>query len=111
AYEADPVIREVIDLIASGFFCPEDRGLFQPLLDAILGLDPYLTLVDFSAYAACQREVEVAYADQAGWTRKAALNIARMGVFSSDRTIREYGREIWRVESVEVEDDGPRSLF
>ncbi|HSN99922.1 MAG TPA: glycogen/starch/alpha-glucan phosphorylase [Candidatus Nanopelagicales bacterium] len=111
AYEADPVIREVIDLIASGFFCPDDRSLFQPLLDGLLGLDPYLTLTDFGAYAACQREVEAAYADQAGWTRKAALNIARMGAFSSDRTIREYGREIWGVESVEVDDEGPRSLF
>lgn len=111
AYEADPEIREVIDLIASGFFCPDDRGLFRPLLDALLGVDPYLALGDFGAYAACHRAVDAAYADRQGWTRKALLNIARMGMFSSDRTIREYGREIWGVESVEVDGDGPRSLL
>ncbi|EYF05322.1 glycogen/starch/alpha-glucan phosphorylase [Chondromyces apiculatus] len=111
ACEADPVLREVVSLIASGFFSPEDRGVFQPLLDAILGVDPYLTLGDFSAYAACQRDVEKAYADRSGWARKAALNIARMGTFSSDRTIREYGREIWGVEPVEIEIDAPLSLM
>ncbi|AKT39868.1 glycogen/starch/alpha-glucan phosphorylase [Chondromyces crocatus] len=109
AYASDPLLREVIDLIASGFFSPEDRTLFQPLLSALMGIDPYLTLGDFSAYAVCQKEVEVAHADRTGWSRKAALNIARMGMFSSDRTIREYGQEIWKVEPVAIVLDGPQS--
>jgi len=111
AYDADPEIREVIDLIASGFFSPDDRTLFRPIVDALLGHDTYLLLGDFTAYAACQREVEAAFADKHGWTRKAALNIARMGAFSSDRTIREYAREIWGIEPVETDLEAPRSLL
>jgi starch phosphorylase len=105
AYESDPEVREVIDLIASGFFYPEDRGLFQPLVDRLLGDDPYLVLADYAAYSACQRQVTEAFRDAGGWTRKAALNIARMGGFSSDRTIHEYAREIWGIEPVKIEID------
>ena len=111
ALEADPKLREVIELVASGFFCPDERGLFRPLLDSLLGADPYLVLGDFTAYAACHREVEALYADPTAWTRKAAFNIARMGEFSSDRTIREYAREIWGVEPVDVEASGIPSLL
>jgi starch phosphorylase len=105
AYEADEEVREVIDLVASGFFFPEDRGLFQPLVDRLLGDDPYLVLADYAAYSACQRQVAEAYRDADGWTRKAALNIARMGSFSSDRTIRQYADEIWGIRPVKIEID------
>ena len=102
-YEATPELREVIDLIASGFFSPEDKGLFQPLLDTLLGRDEYLVMTDFAAYADCQREVSTAFRDADLWTRKAALNIARVGGFSSDRTVLEYAREIWHIRPVKVE--------
>jgi starch phosphorylase len=110
ACASDPELREVIDLIASGFFCPENRELFRPLLDRLLGRDEYMMLADFTAYAACQREVEAAYADRQSWMRKAALNIARVGEFSSDRTVREYARDIWGLTPVHIDlaSDKPR---
>jgi glycogen phosphorylase len=115
AYEADEELRQVVDLIASGFFSPEERDLFRPLVDELLGRDEYLVMADFAAYAACQRQVSEAYGDQDAWTRTSALNIARVGGFSSDRTVKEYAREIWDIEPVEVElepydTSGPPSL-
>jgi starch phosphorylase len=103
SYEQSPELREVVDLISSGFFSPDDRGLFRPLVDTLLGRDEYLVMTDFAAYADCQREVSQAYRYPGMWTRKAALNIARMGSFSSDRTIREYAREIWGIQPVKVD--------
>ena len=102
AYDADGTIREAIDLIRSGFFSPEERDLFHPLIDGLLGRDEYYSLGDFAAYAACQRQVDEAYRSEDAWSRKAALNIARVGAFSSDRTVREYAREIWKIDPVEV---------
>ncbi len=102
-YDADRELREALDLVASGFFSPEERDLFQPIVDAVLGRDEYMVAADFAAYAACQRDVAAAYADADGWSKKAGLNIARMGPFSSDRTVAEYARDIWKVEPVDVE--------
>jgi starch phosphorylase len=101
-YEADARLREVIDLIASGFFSPDQPDLFHPLTDHLLEVDNYLVLADFDAYVACQAEVGRAFADQRAWHAKALLNIAAMGRFSSDRTIREYAREIWKVEPMPI---------
>ena len=83
AYEVDAELKEVIDLVASGFFSPDDRGLFQPLLDSLLGRDEYLVMTDFAAYSECQRQVTAAFRDRETWTRKAALNVARLGGFSA----------------------------
>ncbi|MFO0756119.1 MAG: glycogen/starch/alpha-glucan phosphorylase [Byssovorax sp.] len=105
AYAADEEIAQVIDLVASDFFNPEEPGLFRPLVEALLGHDEYLTLGDFGAYAACQRQVSEAFLDEDEWSRKAALNIAKMGRFSSDRTVKEYAREIWRIDPVTVKLD------
>jgi starch phosphorylase len=102
SYESTPELREVIDLVASGFFSPDDKGLFQPLLDTLLGRDEYLVMTDYAAYAACQREVETAFRDTRSWTKKALLNVARLGTFSSDRTVLEYAREIWNIRPVKV---------
>jgi starch phosphorylase len=99
----DPELKAVLDLIHSGFFSPEDRDLFRPLVDALLREDRYLVLADFRAYADTQAEVARAYAgDPEGWSRKALLNVARVGRFSSDRTIHEYARDIWHISSVQV---------
>jgi starch phosphorylase len=100
--ERDPELKAVLDLVGSGFFSPEDRRTFRPLVDALLNEDRYLILADFRAYAEAQSRVVQAYLDPEDWTRMAILNVARVGRFSSDRTIREYSRGIWGIEPVEV---------
>jgi len=98
-YETNPNIRAVIDLIASGYFSQgEDPNLFKPIVDNLLYTDPYLCLADFQLYADAQKKVSEAYLDQVSWTRKSILNVARIGKFSSDRTIQEYNRDIWKAE-------------
>jgi len=99
-YEGDPRLRAVLDAIAGDTFPP---GVFQPVVDALLERDRYLVLADFRALCEAQERVDAAYRDTAGWTRRAILNTARMGKFSSDRTIREYAEDIWRVEPLRVE--------
>ncbi len=101
-YDANPELRSVIDLIAGGHFSHGDRSLFKPLIDDLLGRDPYLLLADYGAYIACQDRISAAYLDQARWTRMSILNVARMGKFSSDRTIAEYCRDIWKVTPTPV---------
>jgi glycogen phosphorylase len=102
-YEKNDRLREVIDLIANGFFSQEDQALFRPLTDNLLDHDPYMLLADFDAYIACQHRVSEAFADRPTWHKKAVINIAKMGRFSSDRTIREYATQIWGAEPVKVE--------
>jgi glycogen phosphorylase len=101
-YESNPVLKEAIDLVGSGFFSPEDKGLFKPLVDSLLEQDRYMVLADFDAYAKAHDDVARAYADTDGWTKKALLNVARMGRFSSDRTITEYARDIWDIRPLKV---------
>ncbi|MEB2313115.1 MAG: glycogen/starch/alpha-glucan phosphorylase [Sorangiineae bacterium] len=97
-YQSDPELRAALDAIASGLFSPDEPARFRPVVDALLrGGDPYLVLADFRSYAACQRTVEATYREPAAWTRRSILNVARMGMFSSDRSIRTYAREIWEV--------------
>jgi starch phosphorylase len=101
-YLADPELREVIDLLRSGFFSRGDPDLFRPLVDNLLHSDPYLVLADFRAYVECQQRVSAAYHDTEQWARMSIVNCARSGKFSSDRTIREYSRDIWHVHPVPV---------
>jgi glycogen phosphorylase len=99
-YSSNPELRETLDLIASGFFSSDDRGLFQPLVDSLLTRDDYMLLADYQFYVDCQQRVSDAYADQNNWTRMSILNCARVGRFSSDRSIREYCRDIWKVTPI-----------
>ena len=94
---------EVIDLIANGFFCTEDPTLFRPLTDSLLDHDTYMLFADFDAYVDCQHRVSEAFLDKATWHSMATRNIAKVGPFSSDRTIREYANEIWNAQPVKVE--------
>jgi starch phosphorylase len=98
----DPLLAEVLDLIRGGFFSRGDTELFRPLLDNLTYHDPYLVLADFTAYRECQQRVSAAYTDTDSWVRMSILNSARSGLFSSDRTIREYARDIWRAKPVPV---------
>jgi len=94
-YEGNPRLKAAIDLVASGFFSGGEPGLFSPLVDNLLGEDPYMVLADFAAYLEAQEAAAQAYGDRARWTRMSILNVARMGYFSSDRAICEYCRDIW----------------
>jgi glycogen phosphorylase len=101
-YNANQGLREVIDLIRSGFFSRGDTELFRPLVDGLLYHDPYLLLADFQSYLDCQSLVSETYGDTERWTRMSILNTARSGRFSSDRTIREYCADIWGVKPVPI---------
>lgn len=102
-YNSNPQLREVIDLINSGFFSHGDTQLFKPLVDSLLSQDQYLLFADYQSYIDCQEQVSQAYRNQENWTRMSILNTARMGKFSSDRSIKEYSEEIWKAEPVKVE--------
>ena len=101
-YHAHGELRDVLDLIRNGFFSRGDTELFRPLVEGLLTMDPYLVLADYAHYAACQERVSLAYRDPDQWSRMSILNAARSGKFSSDRTIREYCRDIWRVEPLPI---------
>ena len=102
-YEQNQALREALDLIASGHFSDGDRALFRPLVDNLLYHDDYFVLADFQSYIDCQERVSLAWADPQQWTRMSILNAARMGRFSSDRTISDYCRDIWRTTPRPVE--------
>ncbi len=101
-YSGNQRLREVIDLIRSGFFSRGDTELFRPLIDSLMHYDPYMLFADFESYLEAQARVSEAYADAERWTRMSILNTARSGKFSSDRTIREYCTEIWRAKAVPI---------
>ena len=108
-YEMNPVLKETIDLIASGGFSGGNRDLFRPIVDSLLNWDTYLVLADFQAYLECQYKVDKAFRDQEQWTRMSILNVARMGKFSSDRSIREYCDKIWDAKPIETETQAARA--
>ncbi len=95
--EASPRLRRVLDFVSSGELCPEEPGLFRPLVEALLGQDPYFVLADFDAYLEAQDRADQAWSDPHAWTRTAILNVARCGWFSSDRSVREYADRIWKL--------------
>jgi starch phosphorylase len=100
----EPALREALDMIAGGFFSEGDRERFQPLVDSLThGGDRYLVLADFAAYRAARRQADALYADPGEWTRRAVLNVAGMGPFSSDRTVAQYAERIWGVSPVHHE--------
>ena len=96
--EQDRELREVIELLASGHFNPREPGIFDMLLGALLSPhDPWLTLADFRSYVQAQEQVALAWQDTANWTRTSILNTASSGFFSTDRTMQEYNRDIWKL--------------
>ena len=104
-YASNPELKLVIDRISSGFFSSGDGNLFKPIVDDLLYRDEYMLMADYQAYIDCQDQVDHAYRDQDHWTRMSILNVARMGKFSSDRAIREYCEDIWKVQPVTIELD------
>ncbi len=108
AIETSPRLQRVLRQIADGVFSGGDKDRYQALVGNLYEHDYFLVTCDFDAYFAAQREVDAAYRDTARWTRMAALNTARVGWFSSDRTIEGYAQEIWNVRSMGVNRDGLR---
>jgi glycogen phosphorylase len=97
---ADPELRELLGWIGHGRFSQGEAGLFEPLVRTLIEHDPFFVLADFRAYVECQERVTHAWADPQAWTRSAIRNVAGMGTFSSDRSIRQYAEEIWKVDPV-----------
>ena len=102
-YNENAELKDAIDAIASGAFSRGDAGLFRPLIDNLMYSDPYMLFADYASYIACQDHVSEVFRDQHRWARASILNTARMGYFSSDRSIREYCGDIWKVHPVQVE--------
>ena len=96
------MLQQVMDLVKSGFFSPQDPGWFRPLWESLENGDRYLVMADFDSYVQCQEQVAKAYLDRKRWTQMSILNVAHMGVFSSDRTIRQYADEIWDVKGLPI---------
>jgi starch phosphorylase len=107
-YESNGNLREVLDFIGSGALAGGDKELFRPLVENLLRHDPFLVLADYQAYVEAQDRAGVLWGDTSAWTEKSILNVARMGKFSSDRSIREYCQHIWNVEPVHVQADAER---
>ncbi len=89
-------LREIMQLINSSLLEPSQPDLFKPIYNSLYFDDPFLVLADFASYVECQETISKAFLDKSEWTRKSILNVSRMGKFSSDRTIREYNRDIWK---------------
>ena len=87
-------------MIGSGAFSGGDRELFRPIVESLLTSDDYMLLADYQAYVDCQQRVGETYRDRQNWTRMSILNAARVGRFSSDRSIREYCRHIWNINPI-----------
>ncbi|WP_291321838.1 glycogen/starch/alpha-glucan phosphorylase [Desulfonatronospira sp.] len=103
-YEKDQELKQTLDMIAAGRFSPDDPGLFMPIIDNLLrNGDYYLLLADYRPYVQAQERVDELYADKEQWMRKAILNTANMGKFSSDRAVMEYARKIWNVTPLTAE--------
>jgi glycogen phosphorylase len=102
-YDRNPALKEAIDFIASGALAGGDANLFRPLVENLLRHDPFMVLADYQAYVDCQEQVGALWRDPSEWTRRAILNVARMGKFSSDRSICDYCELVWKVTPVSVE--------
>jgi len=98
---ANPELKAVLDLLVSNPLSGGDPGLFRPILDSLVFHDEYMLFADYPSYLESQRLVNETFNDTARWAKKAILNVARMGKFSSDRSIREYCEEIWEIEPID----------
>lgn len=101
-YNMDQNVREVLIQLINGAYAPDDPDRFRPLYDSLLQKDQYFILKDFESYAEAQRKVDEAYRNEKEWARKAMLNTACSGKFTSDRTIEQYAKELWHLKKVEV---------
>jgi starch phosphorylase len=103
-YEENPDLRMALDQIRTGFFSPDDPLRFSDIFHTLVDWgDHYMVLADFAAFAQAQQQVDARFVDKRAWAESAIENVAGMGQFSSDRTIAEYARDIWKVKPLELE--------
>jgi starch phosphorylase len=100
AIAADPRLAEALSVVRDGTFSPDEPHRYHGIADNIAGPDYFLVASDFTDYWRAQREADTLYRDPAAWERKAAINTARSGWFSSDRTIRGYMKDVWGAVSL-----------
>jgi glycogen phosphorylase len=101
-YESNPMLKRVIDMIASNYFNKSEPGIFKSIVDSLLGVDYYCLLADYQSYIDEQEKVSKLYLNADEWTKMAIRNVAGVGKFSSDRSIKEYAEKIWKVEPVKI---------
>ena len=99
-YSVNAELKHALDMIADGYFSPDAPGRFLPIFDALTSSDHFLLLADYASYIACQDRVDALYRDAEEWSKRAILNVAGMGRFSSDRAIMEYAENVWQVKAV-----------
>jgi len=101
-YSHNPKLREVINMINSGLFSKGDTDLFKPITDNLLWHDPFMLMADYPLYVACQELISETWQNPGKWNEMAILNVARMGKFSSDRSIQDYCEKIWHVKPFRI---------
>lgn len=101
-YESNPRIKEVIDILQTDYFCRHESGIFKPIIDSLMEVDYYCLFADFDSYLDAQQKVSDLYADPVAWTKKSILNVARIGKFSSDRSIMDYAQKIWGIQPMNI---------
>lgn len=102
-YENNWELKRVIDMISNNYFSRFEPGIFSPIIEGLLNIDYYCLLADYESYIKTQEEVNLLYQNKNEWTKKSLLNIARMGKFSSDRSVMEYAKHVWNVKPVKIE--------
>lgn len=101
-YEQNPTLKKVIDMISSNYFNPKEPGIFDDMIRGLMTIDYYCLFADYQSYIDCQDEVSKLYANQDEWIKISILNVARIGKFSSDRSVKEYAEKIWKIKPVKV---------
>lgn len=104
-YESNPVLHEVIDQLTNGFFENVAPNEFNDIRDNLLQRDPYFVLKDFDAFAKAQEKINELYKDTKKWTHMSIVNVAKSGFFTTDRTMRQYNEDIWKVEPILTDED------
>jgi starch phosphorylase len=104
-YNKNPELKRVIDMISNNYFSRTEPGIFNPIIDILLNVDYYCLLADYDSYIQTQEKVNQLYMNKKEWDKKSIINTARMGRFSSDRSITEYSQKIWGIKPIKIEED------
>ncbi|HRX77290.1 MAG TPA: glycogen/starch/alpha-glucan phosphorylase, partial [Candidatus Cloacimonadota bacterium] len=106
-YQNDPLLKRVVDSLLDDTWCTDESGLFAPIWKALMeDGDQYLHMADFRAFVEASERVDSLYKDRDEWVKKAIINIARVGKFSSDRAIRQYAEDIWKIKPLQLDFGG-----
>ncbi len=101
-YEKNKNLKQVVDMIASNFFNPKEPGIFDDVIRGLINVDYYCLFADYQSYIDAQDKVSKLYLDQTEWTKKSIFNVSRVAKFSSDRSVDEYAKKIWKVKPIKI---------